>query len=1156
MAQVNTDLLQVITVLKDPMAPPNLIGVLVQPDSSPAGPVQIQFAPAQLNDPSPVVTVVNDEAGAFRLPLPKGMSLPAGSTLRLTVHGGGGNSVDVDIPAIQVASNGLVGALMLPTFVAPLPVSILASLQALAPPPDSVTPDPPPTNQPQLPVVSLGDDSGCLLQYGANSSVDRFPFGVFCRLVEPRASIVSEVQPITIKPGSFTYLPAYTSMAFAIQDEPGRSPSTGLADRASPALPESPPALPEDGVIEYVDRVPVEQPISVDGFRDQLMGLLEDGTFTGDETRPMAGTLGIGYVLHMSQRWTFQGLALGDLVYSLPLAPGEQQRIAIFERVDTARVSESEFFSEAQAQQQRALADTSTQATFQSAFSESIRGTSSFQTESDSSGWGGNFIIVSGGGGSSSSSGSSAQSLQGQRNTTQTAAQNTHSSAENQASARRSASRTGMRVATASESEHLTTRVITNHNHMHAMTMQYWEVQRLYDVTTAIDGLTLTVLVPLQVVRFMGPGQPAILSDPTLVDSRAEVLNRYSEIIKHSDVLRQALPHRYRHGLTMLTQFAADPTAVVDPAGGAAQDIITFSVDGTFLACEDVYVTAVTDRGTRLGPVKLASSAGPPPADTFESREQLVEWLTQQREGGSINFTGALALPQSMNRSSVVGFEISRAFRSLSYTLITPEFAQLKLWQKEFGAAADVLSKLTGLDKRARRTTVVLSPGDLERHAGGPRLTTFSATITEVDAAGNGVPGEQYANHSLGSVELPQQAYPLPAQQLAPVLRYSEVLEIEAMATHVVRGTLTYSRAIWSSMSDMERAILLEAYTIGVPPGGVQDATQMVPLLNCVENKVLGYFGNSMIMPFIIPQALTDQERVGGQPIDPVRLHDSLLAYQTATFTPPHSTIALPTRGVLAEAVLGHCSSAEKIDLRRFWNWQDSPADSAPEISPVTLPTDSESIAAGLEAPNSLTNLPSLINNVLTAPSPDNSLLSALAAAAAAQKDFDSGLTGATQLAGLLTNSQNLANSARADSLRANSEYRAQAMATVGNILGGIYGGNPEAGSKAAASVNRSGSGATASPSGTPSGQTQTPAPAPAAGGGKTGGPTSGPSGAPTGGPTGTPTGGGGAGTPTGGGAGTPTGGGTGAPSGGPPGGPSGAPPQSPRGLDDASEGG
>ena len=40
--------------------------------------------------------------------------------------------------------------------------------------------------------------------------------------------------------------------------------------------------------------------------------------------------------------WQYDGLTLGNLVYSLPLAPGEQQRIAVSERVATAAVRETE----------------------------------------------------------------------------------------------------------------------------------------------------------------------------------------------------------------------------------------------------------------------------------------------------------------------------------------------------------------------------------------------------------------------------------------------------------------------------------------------------------------------------------------------------------------------------------------------------------------------------------------------------------------------------------------------------------------------------------------------------------------------------------------------------------------------------------------------
>jgi hypothetical protein len=118
------------------------------------------------------------------------------------------------------------------------------------------------------------------------------------------------------------------------------------------------------------------------------------------------------------------------------------------------------------------------------------------------------------------------------------------------------------------------------------------------------------------------------------------------------------------------------------------------------------------------------------------------------------------------------------------------------------------------------------------------------------------------------------------------------------------------------------------------------------------------------------------------------------------------------------------------------------------------LPTGSASLLAGVTAPNSLTNLPSLINNVLTAPTPDTSLLAQFSKDAASQKDFATELTGAAQLATLLGNAQNVSNSARADALKTSKDLQAQVIATAGNIVGGLYGGNPNAGSSAAAALN------------------------------------------------------------------------------------------------------
>src|SRR5689334_21155731 len=127
----------------------------------------------------------------------------------------------------------------------------------------------------------------------------------------------------------------------------------------------------------------------------------------------------------------------------------------------------------------------------------------------------------------------------------------------------------------------------------------------------------------------------------------------------------------------------------------------------------------------------------------------------------------------------------------------------------------------------------------------------------------------------------------------------------------------------------------------GLPAAALDDPIQHVPLLSCLANQVLGFYGNCMIMPVSIPSALAASGGGNGDgtapPLTTGRVQEALTAFHRSAFAPPVSHISLPTSGVLGEAVLGHCPSAEKIDLTRFWNWKDSESEKAPDIGTVPI---------------------------------------------------------------------------------------------------------------------------------------------------------------------------------------------------------------------------
>ena len=112
-----------------------------------------------------------------------------------------------------------------------------------------------------------------------------------------------------------------------------------------------------------------------------------------------------------------------------------------------------------------------------------------------------------------------------------------------------------------------------------------------------------------------------------------------------------------------------------------AEDVLNLSLRGSFLPIEDLYVTVVSKRGLRAGPVPLAPPAGLTPipgtvaSDTdnaFGSEPELFGYLRDRRATDDVELTGELVLPGSIPRQDVVGFESPGASGGSTTTICHP----------------------------------------------------------------------------------------------------------------------------------------------------------------------------------------------------------------------------------------------------------------------------------------------------------------------------------------------------------------------------------------------------------------------------------------------------------------------------------------------------
>jgi len=210
----------------------------------------------------------------------------------------------------------------------------------------------------------------------------------------------------------------------------------------------------------------------------------------GNESLKVPTGVRFGDRVIFRQTWRLLGQSLGDLVYSLPLAPLESVNLAIVEwsRQDAAQRVESTTATESLLHAQ--FRDRSVVETVATAISEYQGG---FSVIGAAAGLGGPAVGAIGGGTSHT---------WGNRNLVGESVQQLSDAVQQASELVRSQNSTVVVQASQAERDALQTRTVSNYNQNHALTIQYYEVLRHFEVITAFEAVEPVLLVPFFSIRF------------------------------------------------------------------------------------------------------------------------------------------------------------------------------------------------------------------------------------------------------------------------------------------------------------------------------------------------------------------------------------------------------------------------------------------------------------------------------------------------------------------------------------------------------------------------------------------------------------------------------------------------------------------------------
>ncbi len=597
-----------------------------------------------------------------------------------------------------------------------------------------------------------------------------------------------------------------------------------------------------------------------------------------------------GALLTFNQAWYAQGVTLGQLLHSTSLAPGESTRIAVIDWSRKSVAGETEIIQETDdltndQSQNRSITEV-TKAVAEEAqggFSSTNTNSTSTQNAVSAAGemsapLGGLLGGASGSYGETESTATSRShadsfsSSWGKRNLSSSMAQNINERTHQHAHSNRSRRASVVKEVSQSEHEGVSTRIIANYNHMHALTIQYYEVVQIYRVEVSVAKADKVVFIPFQLIDF----------------NNDQLIRRFQNVLA-----RAGLTYEIRQALLNLDTIEIIPD----------KNNHYFNLGDTLGRYEKVAM----QRSKVMTPVSMA--AAPPPTAATTSIAPETQTTEQQK---TLPAFAALMAVQKTNDLLWAGEQTSKLAGLLNMTVLHAKSTSLFLPNDVNVEEAEVDAE--GINVKA----VFRDAGNKVLNISGT-VPTGLKSVASIGLSGSSPDRDIVADVVLTlnrngvrfPVRLPSVRIPAGTKAETKLvlvkLRGADV----NLRNHLMNHRMYYSQAVFRSLDVSQLAMILSGYGVQVMSGTTK---QMVPVSQVVEPLPIRIIGNYLAFKMNTDEA------------GDVEWAEWLKLRGIIVGEPSVDIVPLATGGTFAEAILGRSNCAEKLDITRFWNWQDSPA--------------------------------------------------------------------------------------------------------------------------------------------------------------------------------------------------------------------------------------